>query len=132
MELEKDNSMYSSKLIFLAVFALLATLAIADVTGKFNIVSKYKHEKTDKNGHKTIEEIRNPLLYEKKNLKSDKTLSKMVKDFGTWSNNEFHCSKARNGPAYNVAATQVYANKDASTAANNKAKQIINSHANDE
>lgn len=122
--------MYGIKVALFAVFALLAVSAIADVTGRFNIVSKYKYIKTHPDGHKTTEEQRNPVAYENKKIKSDKTLEKFVKDFGTWSNGEFKCSKkARN---YNIEATRVYDNKDASNAANQRAKQVINNHKSDE
>ncbi|OAA43256.1 hypothetical protein NOR_04623 [Metarhizium rileyi] len=122
--------MYSFKIALFAVLALLAVSTIADVTGRFNIVSKYKYTKTHPDGHKTTEEQRNPVAYENKKLKSDKTLEKFVKDFGTWSNHEFTCTKKAR--QYNVEAAHVYDNKDASNAANQRAKQIINSHAKEE
>lgn len=125
------HNMYSFKVILFAVFALLAVSAIADVTGKFNIVSKYKVEKVV-NGKKTITEQRNPMGFENKKLKSDKTLTKMVKDFKTWSNGEYLCSKAKIGSIYNVAATRVYNNKNESNDANNRAKAIIVSHQSEE
>lgn len=124
--------MYNLKFFLFAVVALFAFSAIADVTGKFNIVSKYKFEKVGKDGKKTTEEQRNPVAYEKKGLKSDKTLEKMVADFGTWSGGEFKCSKGRAGNIYNVEATVVFSSKDKSNAANTRAKQIINSHASEE
>ncbi|KAG7284768.1 hypothetical protein NEMBOFW57_009380 [Staphylotrichum longicolle] len=117
--------MYNLKLFLLAVVTLFALGAIADVTGKFNIVSKYKYEKVGKDGKKTIEEQRNPVAYQKSGLKSDKTLDRMSKG-------EFKCSKGRAGSIYNVEATVVFDSKDKSNAANTRAKQIINSHANDE
>jgi hypothetical protein len=124
--------MYNLKLFLFAVVALFALSAFAEVTGKFNIVSKYKYEKVGKDGKKTIEEQRNPVAYQKSGLKSDKTLDRMVADFGTWSKGEFKCSKGRAGSIYNVEATVVFDSKDKSNAANTRAKQIINSHASDE
>ncbi|KAK8100481.1 hypothetical protein PG999_010855 [Apiospora kogelbergensis] len=120
--------MQGFKVIFFAIFAILTAGVIADVTGKFNIVSKYKAEKVV-NGKKTTVEQRNPILYEKKGLKSDKTLDALVKNFNDWSGGEFNAKKARAGSLYNVEATKVYKNKDDSTAANNRAKKVINDNA---
>jgi hypothetical protein len=49
-----------------------------------------------------------------------------------WSNGEFKCTKGRAGSIYNVEATVTFDNKDKSNEANNRAKRIINNHANDE
>jgi hypothetical protein len=48
-----------------AVVALFVFSTMADVTGKFNIVSKYKFEKVGKDAKKTIQEQRNPVAYKK-------------------------------------------------------------------
>lgn len=122
--------MLNFKLFLFAALALFAFSSMAAVTGKFNIASKYTVEKIV-NGKKTTEEQRNTISHQKE-LKSDKVLDRMVKDFGTWSSGEFKCSKSVAGSIYNVQATKVYKNKDESTTANNRAKTIINSHTQDE
>lgn len=101
------------------------------MTARFYIVSKYKLEKVGKDGKTTIEEKRNPAAYQKKGLKSDKTLDRMVADFGKWSNGEFKC-KAGDGNIYNVEATVVFGSRDKSNDANTRVKRMINSHASEE
>lgn len=123
--------MQALKSIFFLLFALLSAYAIADITGKFNIVSEYYIQKTLPDGTKVTQSQRNPVLFQK-TLKSERTLAKLVQNFPSWSNGEYLCTKAVAGPSYNVKATHVFKNKSESDDANQRAKSVINQHRNDE
>jgi hypothetical protein len=91
--------MHAFRSTLFLLFALLSACAVASVTGKFNIASKYNIQKHLPNGTIITEVKRNPVLYQKE-VKSQKTLDKMVREFSRWSHNEFNCKKADRASSY--------------------------------
>ncbi|KAG6302185.1 hypothetical protein E4U45_002928 [Claviceps purpurea] len=123
--------MFAIKLFFFAALAVLASVTLAEVTGKFNVASYYTQPQTDQHGHTKTVRTHQSWQFQTK-VKSQKTLDKLVHEFGAWSGHEFTCKKGRHGPSYNIVATRDYPNKNDALASNQRARSVVNNHKNEE
>ncbi|KAG6176898.1 hypothetical protein E4U46_008196 [Claviceps purpurea] len=123
--------MFAFKLFLFAALAFLASITLAEVTGKFSAGSFYMQPKTDQHGHTQNVRTHQSWQFQVK-VKSQRTLEKMSREFGTWSGQEFKCAINKYGTFYDVTATRDYPNRNAALDANQRARSILNAHKNEE
>ncbi|KAG6285335.1 hypothetical protein E4U46_005960 [Claviceps purpurea] len=123
--------MFAFKVFLFAALAFLASITLAEVTGKINVSSFYMQPNTDQHGNKKSVRTHQSWQFQVK-VKSQNTLDKMTHEFGTWSGHEFTFTLNDRGTFYDVRATRDFPNRSAALDANQRARTILNAHKNEE